>query len=129
MPVRWNSNELADMKLRQRREADGRRGERLAGWYLRLKGWSILDRRVRTPVGEVDIVARSGNLVAFVEVKWRARAADLDFAIDEYRLRRVAAATGAIAHRYAGADDDIRIDVLLLAPGVRPRHIVNAWMP
>lgn len=117
------------MKARQLREAHGRRGERLAGWYLRLKGWSILDRRVKTPVGEVDIVARSGNLVAFVEVKWRAKAADLDFAIDEYRLRRVAAAAGAIAHRYAAPDDDIRIDVLLLAPGVRPRHIVNAWMP
>ena len=53
---------------RRRAEAEGRRGERLAGWWLRLKGGRILDRRVRTPAGEVDIVARKGTLVAFVEV-------------------------------------------------------------
>ena len=53
-------------------EAAGRRGERLAGWWLRLKGWDILDRRVRTAAGEVDLVARRGTLVAFVEVKTRA---------------------------------------------------------
>ncbi len=117
------------MNLRRTREQHGRRGERLAAWWLRLKGWSILDRRVRTPLGEVDIVARDGAAIVFVEVKWRAKGADLDHAIDEFRLRRVAAAAGAIAHNYAGPNEDIRIDVLLLAPGVRPRHIVNAWMP
>ena len=49
-------------------EAAGRRGERIAGWWLRLKGWRILDRRVRTSAGEVDLVARKGSLVAFVKV-------------------------------------------------------------
>jgi len=67
-------------------------------------------------------------MVAFVEVKWRATAAELDLAIDEYRLRRVAAAAEAIAHRFVRTGDDQRIDVLLLAPGRFPRHIVNAWM-
>ena len=114
---------------RQRAEAAGRRGERLAGWWLRLKGWQILDRRVRTPAGEVDIVARRGTLVAFVEVKSRATAAELDFAIDERRLARVAAAAEYLMPRYARPGDDIRVDVLLLAPGTRPRHIENAWMP
>ncbi|MGA1799804.1 YraN family protein [Sphingomonas sp. 4RDLI-65] len=109
-------------------EAAGRRGERLAGWWLRLKGWSILDRRVRTPAGEVDIVARRGNLIAFVEVKTRATAAELDFAIDEPRLARVAAAAEYLMPRYAGPGDDIRVDVILLAPGTRPRHIENAWI-
>jgi putative endonuclease len=46
---------------RRSAEAAGRRGERLAGWWLRLKGWRILDRRVRTPAGEVDLVARKGR--------------------------------------------------------------------
>ncbi len=110
-------------------EAAGRRGERLAGWWLRLKGWQILDRRVRTPAGEVDIVARRGSLVAFVEVKARATAAELDFAIDERRLARVAAAAEYLMPRYATAGEDIRVDVLLIAPGTRPRHIENAWMP
>ena len=113
---------------RRAAEAAGRRGERLAGWWLRLKGWRILDRRVRTPAGEVDLVARKGSLVAFVEVKARRTAAELDHAIDERRLSRVAAAAEYLMPRYAGPGDDIRVDVILLAPGTRPRHIENAWI-
>ena len=113
---------------RKAAEAAGRRGERLAGWWLRLKGWRILDRRVRTPAGEVDLVARRGSLVAFVEVKTRGSAAELDFAIDERRLARVAAAAEVLMPRYAGPGDDIRVDVVLIAPGTRPRHIENAWL-
>ena len=113
---------------RRAAEASGRRGERIAGWWLRLKGWRVLDRRVRTPAGEVDLVARKGNLIAFVEVKSRAAAADLDFAIDERRLARVAAAAEILMEHYAGPGDDIRIDVILLAPGTAPRHIENAWI-
>jgi putative endonuclease len=113
---------------RRTAEAAGRRGERLAGWWLRLKGWTVLDHRVRTPAGEVDLIARKGSLVAFVEVKTRRTAAELDFAIDERRLARVAAAAEILMPRYAGAGDDIRIDVILLAPGTRPRHIENAWI-
>lgn len=113
---------------RQTAEAAGRRGERLAAWWLRLKGWSILDRRVRTPAGEVDLVARRGTLIAFVEVKTRRTVAELDVAIDERRLARVAAAAEVLMPRYAGPGDDIRVDVILLAPGIRPRHIENAWI-
>lgn len=113
---------------RQAAELRGRRGERMAAWWLRLKGWRILDMRVRTPAGEVDLVARRGNLVAFVEVKTRGTAAGLDIAIDERRLARVAAAAELLMPRYAAAEDDIRIDVILIAPGERPRHIENAWL-
>ncbi len=116
------------MRDRRVAEAAGRRGERLAGWWLRLKGWRILDRRVRTPVGEIDLVAKRGNLIAFVEVKARATAAELDFAIDERRLARVAAAAEMLMARYAANGEDIRIDVILIAPGTRPRHIENAWI-
>ncbi len=112
---------------RRTAEQSGRRGERLAAWWLRLKGWTILDRRVRTPAGEVDLIARRGSLVAFVEVKTRKTAAELDFAIDERRLARVAAAAEVLMPTYAGPGDDIRIDVILLAPGTRPLHIENAW--
>ncbi|MFD1034318.1 YraN family protein [Sphingomonas hankookensis] len=105
----------------------GRRGERIAGWWLRLKGWRILARRVRTKAGEVDLIARRGDIVAFVEVKTRATAADLDHAIDERRLARVAAAAGLLAPTYAEGCD-VRIDVILLAPRTPPRHIENAWI-
>lgn len=110
-------------------ERRGRRGERRAAWWLRLHGWRVLARRVKTPRGEIDLIARRGRTVAFVEVKWRAGKAGLDQAIDAYRLRRVGAAVEAVAHRHARAGDTIRIDVLLLAPGRWPRHIVNAWQP
>jgi len=92
-------------------------------------GWRILARRVKTPRGEIDLVARRGGTVAFVEVKWRASGAELDRALDSHRLRRVAAAAEAVAHRYARAGEIIRIDALLLAPRRFPRHIVNAWQP
>ena len=113
---------------RRRAEAHGRLGETAAAWWLRLKGWRILDRRVRTPVGEVDIVARRGKLIAFVEVKRRATAQALDHAIDARRLARVAAAAEMLMPRYAGPSDDIRIDVILVAPGRMLRHIENAWI-
>jgi putative endonuclease len=116
---------LAD---RRAAEAAGRRGERIAGWWLRLKGWRILDRRVRTPAGEVDLVAKRGALIAFVEVKTRRTSGELDLAIDQRRLARVAAAAEYLMARYATAGEDIRVDVLLVAPGQVPRHLENAWI-
>ena len=110
-------------------EARGRKAERRAAWWLRLHGWRILGERLRVPVGEVDLVARRGRTIAFIEVKWRDRAADLDLAIDHYRLRRVAAAAEMLRTRFAGPRDDIRIDVMLLAPGRLPRHLVHVWQP
>ncbi len=59
---------------------------------------------------------------------WGKTAADLDHAIDEPRLARVAAAAEILMERFAQPGDDIRVDVLLLAPGALPRHIENAWI-
>jgi len=114
---------------RQKAEKQGREAEKQAAIYLRLKGWRVVAQRVRTPAGEIDLVAKRGGVVAFVEVKWRKDKAQLDFAIDEYRLRRVAAAAECVAHDYATNGEDVRVDVILLAPGAMPRHIVNAWQP
>lgn len=110
-------------------ERKGREGEAQAAQWLSAKGWKILAERVKTPVGEIDLIARKGGLVAFTEVKWRKRAADLATAIDERRLQRVAAAVECVAHEYVEPGDDLRIDVILLAPGASPRHIANAWQP
>jgi putative endonuclease len=109
-------------------ERRGRRGETIACWYLRLKGWRILAQRQKVRGGEVDIIAKRGRTLAFVEVKWRQRAADLDTAIDEARLRRVVAATRILGPRFAGAQDSQQIDVILLAPGRWPRHLSNVWL-
>ncbi len=114
-----------------RREADsrGREGEAEAAMFLAQSGWRIVAERVKTKAGEIDLVAKRTGLVAFVEVKWRARAASLADAIDERRLTRVAAAAESVMHLYATEGEDIRIDVILLAPGRKPTHIENAWMP
>lgn len=112
---------------RQTAERRGRTAKSLAAWWLRLHGWRILAGRVRTRMGEVDLIAKRGRTIAFVEVKARTTQAALDLAIDRQRLSRVAAAANALAPRYAASGEDIRIDVILLAPWRYPRHIVNAW--
>jgi putative endonuclease len=113
------------VKTRAEREAFGRWGERRAAWWLRVHGWRILAERVKVSAGEIDLIARRGRITAFVEVKTRARKADLDLAIDPWRLRRVVAAVDSVSHRYAKPGDDIRIDVILIAPGAWPRHLIN----
>ena len=110
-------------------ERKGREGEAEAARWLSEQGWELLAERRKTKLGEIDLIARKNGLVAFIEVKWRKRAADLATAIDERRLARVAAAVEMVAHEYAGPGEDVRIDVILLAPGAFPRHIVNAWQP
>lgn len=112
---------------RQAAEASGRLAETIAANFLRLKGWTILDRRVRTPAGEVDIVMRKPGLVAFVEVKSRKDQAALDLALDRQRLVRVAAAAEMLIPRYAKHGDDIRIDAVLIVPGKLPKHLEHVW--
>ena len=90
--------------------------------------WPLDGLGAKGVVVTADLVARRGNLIAFVEVKTRKTAAELDFAIDQRRLARVAAAAEVLMPRYAGPGDDIRVDVILLAPGTPPRHIENAWI-
>ena len=110
---------------RQRAERGGRRAERLAAWWLRLKGWRILAMRARTPVGEVDLIARRGKVLAFIEVKARATEADAALALDEYRLRRVMRAAEALLPRYMRDGDVVRLDAMFIVPWRLPRHMTN----
>lgn len=114
---------------RERAESRGRRGESWAAWWLQLHGWRIVARRTRVAVGEVDLVARRGGTLAFIEVKWRAQTADLATSIDEWRLRRVAAAAAMLAPRMARPGETVRIDVILLAPWRWPHHLAHVWQP
>lgn len=120
---------------RRAAETAGRRAEFWAAMWLRLHGWRILGQRISVGVGEVDIIARRGRCLAFVEVKYRRNAAQWADAIDKRRLTRVAAAAHILAPRYmrsgrsgaADRGDDVRIDVMLLAPWRLPRHLVHVW--
>lgn len=108
-------------------EQRGHWGERRAALWLKLHGWRLLTTRAKVRQGEVDLIARRGRVLIFVEVKTRATAAELDLAIDRNRLKRVAAAAHALSPKYARATDTIRIDVILIAPRRWPRWLKNVW--
>lgn len=107
----------------------GLRAEMLAAWLLRAKGYCILARRYKTPVGEVDIIARRGRTLVFVEVKARAMLADaLQCLSPQGQARTTRAAQYYIASHAAQAAGDIRFDFIALAPPFYWRHLDNAWM-
>jgi len=112
-----------------RREAEkrGRGAETIAAMYLRIHGWRILARRARVPGGEVDIVARRGRTLAFVEVKARGTEESAAFALDEWRLRRVAVAAERLMPRYMDGVDEVRIDAIFIVPFHWPKHLPNVW--
>ena len=78
--------------------------------------------------GEVDLVARRGRMLAFVEVKQRATADAAALALDHHRLRRVAFAAEQLAPRYARPGDDVRIDAIFIVPRRLPLHLANVWL-
>jgi len=112
---------------REAAEKRGRGAETLACWYLRLKGWRILARRARVPGGEVDIVARRGRTLAFIEVKARATEQAAAMSLDAWRLRRVVVAAERLSARYLRPGDELRIDAIFVLPGRLPRHLPNVW--
>lgn len=120
-----------DVALRRRRDAHGRRAERRCVWFLRFRGYRVLDRRARTPCGEIDIVARRGRTVVFVEVKARARAAEAAESVTPRQRRRIErAARHYIAHHRWLTRLQPRFDVMLVVAGrFMPIHMRNAWRP
>jgi len=96
--------------------------------YLIAKGYRILARRFRTPYGEIDVVARRRNLLAFVEVKARATLDDAAYSVTPQQQQRIVAAAQAwlMAHP-EHATFEMRFDVVLIAPKHLPRHLMAAF--
>src|SRR5258708_18488358 len=102
--------------------------ESRAAAFLIAKGFRILARRWRSPVGEIDIIARRRSLLVFVEVKARERLDDAAWSVtDRQRLRIAAAAEAWLARNGDDRIRDIRFDAMLVAPGRIPRHIPAAF--
>jgi putative endonuclease len=102
--------------------------ESRAAAFLIAKGFRILARRWRSPVGEIDIIARRRSLLIFVEVKARDRLDDAAWSVtDRQRLRIVAAAEAWLARYPDDRIRDMRFDAVLVAPGRIPRHIPSAF--
>src|SRR5690606_36483921 len=97
---------------------------------LRLRGYRVLARRVRTPVGEIDIVAVRRGVLAFVEVKARPDISSAAAALGAGQRHRLARAAEAfLAGRRDLTGRDLRFDVMLVRPARWPVHLVGAWRP
>lgn len=106
----------------------GLSAESRAAAYLVAKGYRIVARRFRSPVGEVDIVARRRGVLVFVEVKARNNLDDAALSLLPRQQQRIAAAAGAwLAAHPEDGESDIRFDAVLVAPGKIPRHIPAAF--
>ena len=109
----------------------GRWAEVLCAWWLRLKGYRVLARNLKTPrgvgVGEIDILARRGRQLVIVEVKARATLEEAAAAISpRQRARLERAAAWVQAGPFAPGTDSLRFDAMLVAPWRMPRHVVDA---
>jgi putative endonuclease len=115
-------------KVRQGAELYGRKGETLAAWFLRLQGYRILESRYKTPVGEIDLIARRWGTTVFVEVKSRSgRQHERDALLAVKTSRIVRAAEYYIGRHPALVASSLRFDVIFLAPRMWPRHVRNAF--
>lgn len=102
--------------------------ESRAAAFLIAKGYRIKARRWKSPLGEIDIVARRRRLLIFVEVKARATLDDAAESVTPRQRRRIAAAAEIwLAHHPDETIQDIRFDAMLIAPGKLPRHIQGAF--
>jgi putative endonuclease len=109
-------------------EGAGRRGEFWAELFLRAQFYRVLARRVKTPVGEIDLIMHRGNLTVFVEVKARSfshQEADALMAVNRRRI--VNAAQLWLMRHPELAAGDLRFDVIFLAPFAWPRHLKGAF--
>ena len=100
-----------------------------AKWVLRLKGYRILETRFKTPVGEIDLIARKGRLLVFVEVKGRSTKIT-ETPVTRHQMRRITNASALYMQSNETLSSfDVRYDVILIEPGRWPTHMIDAWSP
>src|ERR1700750_1952987 len=137
MPVRWRSPRKAGARMAKTENASPERvaafrtglsaESRAAAWLI-AKGYRILAKRFRTPYGEIDLVARRRNLIAFIEVKARANLDDAAWAVTPRQQQRIinAAQAWLMAHP-EHAEFELRFDAMLIAPKRLPRHLLAGF--
>ncbi len=112
---------------RERRQKSfyrGVRAEKWAAWWLRLKGFHIAEIRFKTKCGEIDLIARRGNLVLIVEVKARSTLAEAMIAVSQMSERRIEAAADIwLARQKDYALLSVRFDFIAILPWRLPHHI------
>ena len=119
---------MDQLDLRRRRYRSGHWGERLASLALMLKGYRIVARRYRTPLGEIDLIARRGSLVAMVEVKVRPTLTLAMEAVSHGAERRIEAAGDVwLSQQKDHARLSIRYDLVAVLPRRWPVHVENIF--
>ena len=102
--------------------------EAAASWFLRCKGYRVVATRMKTPVGEIDLIAKRGKTLVFVEVKTRTHRSGEAEALEAVSTSRIVrAAEHWLARHPHEAEKTCRFDVIFLAPGRWPRHLINAF--
>ncbi|MEO1042674.1 MAG: YraN family protein [Pseudomonadota bacterium] len=112
---------------RRQAERAGRTAEFVGGLFLVLKGYRLLQSRFQSPVGEIDIVARRGSTLVFVEVKLRKTAEEARLAVTPQNQRRIkAAADTYLARKARRLDVPLRYDIIAMSP-YSINHIRDAF--
>ena len=119
---------MADAKARYKANLRGHRGEWLAALALMFKYYRIIDRRYRTKLGEIDLIARRGNLVLIVEVKTRPTPVSAMEAIAHQSERRIEAAADLwLARQPDYGKLCVRFDMVAVLPRRWPVQVENAF--
>lgn len=106
----------------------GQWAELIGAALLVVKGHRILARRYKSPVGEIDLIARRGRTVIFAEVKARTSIAEAAHAISAHQRQRIVrAAEHWLAHNPQSADVDLRFDAILIGRAITIRHLKDAF--
>lgn len=108
----------------------GARAEQLAEAALQRDGWRVMARRLRTPAGELDLIAERGGMVAMIEVKCRPTLADAACCLQpRQQARLTAAAEHALAVNPDWGHGGVRFDLLLVDRAGQVRRIADAFRP
>ncbi len=115
-------------KQKLRRVRKGHYGEVIAAILLICKGYRVIHRRLRSPLGEVDLLAQHGKTLVVVEVKWRAELEVAIYAVSKKQQVRLQRAGEALfqQHAFEREIDTLRFDVICIAP-FKIKHIQNAF--
>ena len=119
-----------DARFKRKRSAHlfGLKAEQVAAMLLRIKGYSILAMRYSVSGGEIDLIARRGQAIAFVEVKARADLEAAAFSISATKRKRIARAARVWLSRNGwAAAMTLRGDAVFVAPRRLPRHASDAY--
>lgn len=123
MRERDPNSALSERRARLRR---GAAAELIAAVLLMAKGYRILERRLQTPHGEIDIIAVRRSRLAFVEVKRRRSVEDAEAALTMAQARRIGnAAEWWIGRHRRYRDHEMGLDAVLVVPRRWPRHLPN----